>query len=171
MLRRAVWAAVREVALSVEHVGSTAVPGLAAKPIIDIDVVVDSRDKVPEAIARLGALGYVHRGNLGIEDRDAFTSPEGLPAHHLYVCLQGSAALANHLALRDFLRCDAAAAAEYGRIKKRLAAQFPGDIESYISGKTDCILAILRSAGFPESVLQAIGSVQPQGNSAPRPQV
>lgn len=124
-LRRAVWAAVHDVALSVEHVGSTAIPGLAAKPVIDIDVVVASHDKVPETIARLGALGYVHQGNLGIKDREAFRSPEGLPAHHLYVCWAGSDALANHLALRDFLRRDPLAAAEYGRIKKQLAAQFP----------------------------------------------
>jgi len=156
VLRRAVWTAVRDIALSVEHVGSTAVPGLAAKPIIDMDVIVASHGKVPEAIVRLGALGYVHRGNLGIEDREAFGSPEGLPAHHLYVCIQGSAALANHLALRDFLRHNPTAAAEYGSLKKQLAAEFPSDVDSYIAGKTDYILTVLRNAGFPEPWLQAI---------------
>jgi GrpB-like predicted nucleotidyltransferase (UPF0157 family) len=155
-LRRPVWAAVRDVALSVEHVGSTAVPGLAAKPVIDIDVVVASRNKVKEAIWRLGALGYVHRGNLGVEDREAFKSPAGLPAHHLYVCLQGSAALANHRALRDFLRREPVAAAEYGRIKKQLAAEFPGDMDSYIARKTAYILTVLRDAELPDSVLQTI---------------
>lgn len=155
-LRRAVWPAVRDVALAIEHVGSTAVAGLAAKPIIDMDVVVAARDRMPEAIARLGVLGYVHRGNLGIEDREAFTAPVPSPAHHLYVCLQGSAALANHLALRDFLRRDRAAAAEYGRIKKQLAARFPTDMASYIAGKTDYILAVLRRMEFSESTLQSI---------------
>jgi GrpB-like predicted nucleotidyltransferase (UPF0157 family) len=155
-LRRPVWAAVRDVALSVEHVGSTAVPGLAAKPIIDMDVVVASSDCIPEAIERLATLGYVHHGNLGIEDREAFASPQGLPGHHLYVCPKDSAALANHLALRDCLRRDPVAVAEYGRIKKRLAVQFPNDVESYIAGKTDFILTVLRHAGFPESVLRTI---------------
>jgi GrpB-like predicted nucleotidyltransferase (UPF0157 family) len=158
-LRRPVWAAVRDVAVSVEHVGSTAVPGLAAKPIIDMDVVARSSANLSEAIKRLATLGYVHRGNLGIEDREAFESPHGLPAHHLYVCLEGSAALANHLTLRDFLRRDAVAATEYGRIKKQLAARFPGDIDSYIAGKTDFILTALRNAGFPDPVLRAIRDV------------
>lgn len=155
-LRRPVWAALQDVAVSVEHVGSTAVPGLAAKPIIDMDVVVASSDNVSAAIEKLAILGYVHRGNLGIADREAFESPQGLPAHHLYVCLQGSAALANHLALRDFLRRDSAAAAEYGRIKKQLAARFPADIDRYIDGKTDFILTVLRNTGFTESALRTI---------------
>ncbi len=142
--------------MSVEHVGSTAVPGLAAKPIIDMDVVVASSDKLPEAIERLASLGYVHRGNLGIDGREAFDSPRGLPAHHLYVCLRESAALANHLALRDFLRHDSVAVAEYGRIKRQLAERFPNDIDGYVAGKTDFILTVLRGAGFPETVLRAI---------------
>jgi GrpB-like predicted nucleotidyltransferase (UPF0157 family) len=156
VLRRPVWAVVRDVAVSVEHVGSTAVPGLAAKPIIDMDVVVASSDNLSEAIERLAILGYVHRGSLGIDDREAFDSPQELPAHHLYVCARESAALANHLALRDFLRRDSVAVAEYSRIKRQLAARFPDDIESYIAGKTDFILTVLRNAGFRESVLRTI---------------
>jgi GrpB-like predicted nucleotidyltransferase (UPF0157 family) len=156
VLRRPVWAAVRDVAVSVEHVGSTAVPGLAAKPIIDMDVIVASSDSLPEAIGRLATLGYIYRGNLGIDDREAFDSPQGLPAHHLYVCPEESVALANHLALRDFLRRDAVAVAEYSRIKRQLAARFPDDIDSYITGKTDFILTVLRNAGFRESVLRTI---------------
>ena len=147
-LRRPVWAAVRDVALAIEHVGSTAVPGLAAKPVIDMDVVVASSNSMSEAIEKLATLGYIHQGNLGIQDREAFESPRELPAHHLYLCPQSSAALANHLALRDLLRRDSAAVAEYGRIKKELAARFPADIEGYIAGKTDFILAVLRNAGF-----------------------
>src|ERR1700740_2427681 len=67
--------AVSDVAVAIEHVGSTAVPGLAAKPIIDIDVVIPSREEVPAMVTRLTALGYEHRGNLGIEDREAFCAP------------------------------------------------------------------------------------------------
>jgi GrpB-like predicted nucleotidyltransferase (UPF0157 family) len=155
-LRAPVWAAVRDIAVSVEHVGSTAVPGLAAKPIIDMDVVVASSVGMSEAIGRLAALGYDHRGNLGIEDREAFKSPQELPAHHLYVCLQGSTALANHLSLRDFLRRDPASVARYSRIKKLLATRFPEDIDSYIAGKTEFILTALREMGLRESELKTI---------------
>lgn len=156
-LRAPVWAAVRDIAISVQHVGSTAVPGLAAKPIIDMDVIVASSEKMSEAIQRLAVLGYDHRGNLGIEDREAFKSPQELPAHHLYVCLQGSTALANHLALRDFLRRDPVSVAQYSRIKRQLAARFPEDIDSYIVGKTEFILAVLRETGLRESELKTIG--------------
>jgi GrpB-like predicted nucleotidyltransferase (UPF0157 family) len=65
-LQLPIWEALRGVALSVEHVGSTSVPGLAAKPIIDIDAIVLSRADMPATIERLAALGYVHCGNLGI---------------------------------------------------------------------------------------------------------
>ena len=146
-LRAPVWEAVRDVAITVEHVGSTAVPGLAAKPIIDIDVIVPTRAEIPAVIDRLAAIGYVHQGNLGIEDREAFKSAAGLPAHHLYVCVRGSAALTNHLALRDYLRGHPDRAVAYGQLKKQLAAEFPTDIDRYVAGKTDFVLAALRAAG------------------------
>jgi GrpB-like predicted nucleotidyltransferase (UPF0157 family) len=155
-LRLPIWDALRGVALSVEHVGSTSVPGLAAKPIIDIDAVVPSRADMPATIERLAALGYVHCGNLGIEDREAFDNPAGLPAHHLYACVQGSIALANHLLLRDCLRRDPSAAAAYGQLKRRLAEQFPTDVEGYVSGKTEVLLDLLRRAGVPDTDLLAI---------------
>jgi GrpB-like predicted nucleotidyltransferase (UPF0157 family) len=155
-LQLPIWEALRGVALSVEHVGSTSVPGLAAKPIIDIDAIVPSRADMPVTIERLAALGYVHCGNLGIEDREAFENPAGLPAHHLYACVQGSVALVNHLSLRDCLRRDPSAAAAYGQLKKQLAEQFPTDVEGYMSGKTEFLLDLLRSAGVPHTDLLTI---------------
>src|SRR6516165_10752214 len=85
-LRVPVVAALGDLVIVVEHIGSTAVPGLAAKPIIDMDVVVPSVADIPEAIGRLATLGYVHRGDLGIAGREAFTAPAGTPRHHLYMC-------------------------------------------------------------------------------------
>lgn len=155
-LRDPIVQALTGVALAVEHVGGTSVPGLASKPIIDIDIVVFSKTDLRVAIEKLAPLGYVHRGNLGIEDREAFESPAHLPAHHLYVSVQGSAALANHLAIRDHLRRNQAAAAAYGRLKKQLVERFPMDIDSYIAGKTDFLLGILQGAGFPELALREI---------------
>jgi GrpB-like predicted nucleotidyltransferase (UPF0157 family)/streptomycin 6-kinase len=152
-LRARVWGAVADVALSVEHVGSTSVPGLAAKPIIDISIVVRERADVPLVVARLAPLGYVHRGDLGIEDRDAFDSPIDLPKHHLYACVQGGVGLQNQLAVRDYLRAHPEAAVEYGALKKRLAREFPHDIGGYVAGKTDFLLGILRAAGLPAEAL------------------
>src|SRR5689334_4395940 len=100
-LRARTWSVVGDFALGIEHIGSTSVPGLAAKPIIDMCVVVPSAEQVSLSIERLATLGYVHRGDLGVEGREAFWSPQQLPAHHLYVCPKGNLGLMNPLALRD----------------------------------------------------------------------
>jgi GrpB-like predicted nucleotidyltransferase (UPF0157 family) len=155
-LRSAIWPSVKGVATAVEHVGSTSVPGLAAKPIIDISVVVPAESDVPAGIERLSSLGYVHRGNLGVAGREAFTSPSASPAHHLYLCPSDSLALANHLAVRDYLRAHPDVAGEYGRLKKELAARFAEDIDGYVDGKTDRIVRILKAAGFRRNELEAI---------------
>jgi GrpB-like predicted nucleotidyltransferase (UPF0157 family) len=139
-LRSRIWPALRDVALSVEHVGSTSVPGLPAKPIIDISIVVPERSDVQAGISRLATLGYVHRGDLGVEGREAFANPDGLPIHNLYLCPRDSVALANHLAIRTYLRTDPEAAREYGELKKQLAERFPHDIDGYIDGKTTMLL-------------------------------
>ena len=155
-LRTHVGSVLHDVALTVEHVGSTSVPGLAAKPIIDMSVIVASKREVPLAIARLATLGYEHLGNRGIEDREAFRHPEGWLAHHLYVCPQGSLAVQNHLAVRDYLRTHPETAQEYGELKKRLAQEFPNDIESYVDGKTNLVLEVLREQGIATEQLVAI---------------
>ncbi len=155
-LRSHVWPVLRECALSIEHVGSTAVPGLAAKPIIDMTVVVASRDDVPRAIAGLETLGYVHRGNLGIKGREAFEAPADLPAHHLYVCHADSLALRNHLAVRDYLRSHPDTARRYGTLKRELAETFHDDVDRYVAGKTEFIMGILREAGFSAEQLASI---------------
>lgn len=142
-------------ATAVEHVGSTAVPGLAAKPVIDLDVVVRP-DDVPEAIARLSKMGYAHRGDLGVTGREAFHPPQGTPDHHLYLCPQGSAALANHLAVRDHLRTHPEDARAYGELKRRLAREFPQDGAAYLRGKTSFLLRILASAGFDQTLLDEV---------------
>lgn len=155
-LRNFVWPAVKEVALTIEHVGSTAVPGLAAKPIIDMSVVVEARGDVPAAIAGLATLGYVHRGDLGIEGREAFDAPADLPDHHLYVCPAGSLALRNHIAVCDYLRAHPAAARQYGALKRRLAVAFHDDIDGYVAGKTAFIVGILHEMGFSAEQMASI---------------
>lgn len=151
-----IWPLVADFASSIEHVGSTSVPGLAAKPVIDMSVVVGSEAEVRLAIDRLATVGYLHRGNLGIEGREAFHSPAGSPTHHLYVCLEGSLGLQNHLAVRNYLRAHPEMAQAYGELKKKLAREFPSDIETYIEGKTDLLLGVLREAGLHPDRLKTI---------------
>src|SRR4051812_20326850 len=155
-LRARLWAALAEVAIRIEHVGSTSVPGLAAKPIIDLTVVVAARSDVQAAIARLAGLGYRHQGNLGIDDRDAFDHPVDLPRHNLYVCPDGATSLVNQVTFRDVLRTQPDVSRRYGELKRRLAAECPDDIESYVAGKTDFILDALRSAGLRSDQLASI---------------
>ena len=158
-LRDRIWPSICDVAVGIEHVGSTAVKGLASKPIIDLDVVIFSRSDMPLVVTRLGRLGYEHRGNLGIEDRDAFRTAANQPAHNLYVCPQDSVALRNHIALRDHLRAHPSDAMTYASLKEQLAERHDHDIDRYVEGKTDFILSILARYDFSADRLESIRSV------------
>lgn len=139
--------------IAIEHVGSTSVPNLAAKPIIDMDVVVRAED-VPAAIEVLERHGYRHEGDLGIEAREAFRWPAEGPEHHLYVCPEGSAAFAQHIALRDYLRKHPDAACEYAELKRRLAEQYWDDRTKYQEAKADfvdCLYGAAKRAGETDS--------------------
>jgi len=146
---------VEDIALAIEHIGSTSVPGLCAKPVIDIDIVVTASDR-DAAIARLATAGYRHVGDLGVAERDAFAHAFE-PPHNLYVCLSASVSLRNHLVLRQALRADAALAQTYGSLKRVLAERHPNDVDAYVAGKSELILAILRSSKeFAEGELDEI---------------
>jgi GrpB-like predicted nucleotidyltransferase (UPF0157 family) len=145
-LAQPVRAALAELGAQVEHVGSTSVPGLAAKPIIDIDVVVRSADDVPSAIERLRQLGYVYQGDKGIRGREAFMWPRGARPHHLYVVVDGNAPHADHVDFRDYLRESPTAAKEYAFLKTSLADQHRDDSLAYTEAKTEFITGVLRAA-------------------------
>jgi GrpB-like predicted nucleotidyltransferase (UPF0157 family) len=164
LLRDHIWPAVNHLATAIEHVGSTSVPGLAAKPVIDMDIVIPSGTALPPMIAALRTLGYEHRGNLGIEDREAFLAAEDRPKHNLYACPSDSLALRNHLSLRDHLRTHPSDAADYARLKIGLAEKFPGDMDRYIEAKTNFILSILARDGFSTGPLESIR----RANQAPK---
>ena len=131
----------------IEHAGSTSVPGLPAKPVIDIDVVIPSRADLPDAISRLAALGYAHQGDLGITSRESFRQPEDTPRHNLYVCAEDSPELHRHLAFRDYLRTHPDDARRYAELKRELAARHVSDIDGYVNGKADFIKSVLQKAG------------------------
>jgi GrpB-like predicted nucleotidyltransferase (UPF0157 family) len=155
-LREPLWQAVHDIALRIEHVGSTSVPGLAAKAVIDLVVVVPSTVEVPLASARICSLGYEDVGDLGIPDRTAFRYANHPLPHHLYVCPAGSPALANHLAFRDRLRARPDIATEYAGLKRALAQSFPNDGNAYSRAKTGFVIGVLREVGFSEAALAAI---------------
>lgn len=142
-LRLRTMKALGPVALSVEHIGSTAVPGLAAKPVIDIDVVVRSLDDIPEAVQRLAVIGYEHEGDGGIDGREVFRWPAGEPRHHLYVVVDGSAPHLEHLAFRDRLRSSPLEADDYGEIKKQLARAHGVNRTAYTDAKGKFIERVL----------------------------
>jgi GrpB-like predicted nucleotidyltransferase (UPF0157 family) len=142
-LRNRAQQALGEVAVGIEHVGSTAVPGLPAKDLVDIVAIIESDDHMPEAIARLEEIGYQARGSLGVEGREVFLWPEGEKRHHLYVSPTTSAELQAQLAFRDLLRSDSALAHDYVALKRELAIRHRGDRVAYTDGKTAFIEAAL----------------------------
>ena len=150
----------------IQHVGSTSVPGLAAKPIIDIDLVIRSKSELQPVVEVLQVLGYRHEGEMGIPGRDAFSRPgvfipddgKGTvwPDHHLYCCPEDSFSFQNHIRFRDFLRQHPQIIAEYSELKKRLANEYPFDIDKYVELKTPFITGILAQEGFSKSAITAI---------------
>ena len=148
----------KELFLFIEHVGSTSIPGIKAKPVIDIDVVIERVDILSSIIPRLERLGYVYKGDLGIRGREAFWQPsckvpigdmDSLwPSHHLYVCQRGIESLQNHLLFRDYLRAHPEEAREYSVLKENLIGSVNDDIDLYVEGKSEFISNILRKCGF-----------------------
>lgn len=133
--------AVKDIIISIEHIGSTSVEGLSAKPIIDIDVVIKDYSVFENIVERLVSLGYIHEGNLGVKDREAFDykGDTDLPKHHLYVCPEFSSELKRHIAFRDFLRNNPEAMLKYSKTKEDGATLYSDSIDDYIAYKSPCI--------------------------------
>lgn len=144
--------------LGIEHVGSTAVPGLAAKPVLDIDIVV-TRPAVPLAIAALEKSGYIYYGTWGIPDRHALRKARQDPTVNLYVCVEGSLSLRNHLSVRDLLRTDETLREEYGAVKMDLATKEWDNVNAYSVAKNEIVGKLLARAGMGEKELADIESV------------
>ena len=149
-IRQELASALGGLAIAIEHVGSTSVEGLSAKPCIDIDVVMPDYAVFPQIVERLAAIGYTHEGDLGIPGREAFcyTGKPHLRLHHLYVCPADSEELRRHLVFRDFLRTHPEAVERYSACKEDAARRFPEDIEGYMACKGPCIEALYKRCGL-----------------------
>lgn len=143
--------------LAIEHVGSTSVPGLWAKPIIDIDIVV-AEENYQAAISALENYGYGSMGDLGIEGRWAFDAANAPYETNTYVVRSESLALRNHLAVREVLRSNPKLRDEYGAVKRKLAKE-TSDIAVYIDGKTDLLQRILKLGGLNDKELDDIADI------------
>lgn len=140
---------VNDVTIGIEHIGSTSVEGLSAKPIIDIDIVIKDYSVFNTVVERLATLDYIHEGNLGIKDREAFDYKGNmdLPKHHLYVCPEFSLELHRHIAFRDYLRNNSDSVLKYSKVKEEGAKLFPDSIDDYIKYKSPCIEEIYKKCG------------------------
>ena len=127
--------------IGIEHVGSTSVEGMSAKPCIDLDVIIRDYSIFGDVVSKLEAIGYFHEGDLGIQDREAFGYGDKphLMKHHLYVCPGQSTELHRHITFRNYLRSHPEAVKKYNSVKERGALLFPDDIDRYMAYKSPCI--------------------------------
>ena len=149
-IKREIECAIGNLIVCIEHVGSTSVEGLSAKPCIDIDIIIKDYSVFDSVVKKLETIGYIHEGNLGIPDREAFkySNKPHLQKHHLYVCPQYSEELRRHITFRDFLRTSPESVKKYSSIKKAAAKLFPDDIDKYMQYKSPCIEELYSLCGL-----------------------
>lgn len=155
-------AALIDLPVSIEHIGSTAVPGLAAKPIIDMDIVMQEHKAFDTIKERLATIGYSHHGNQGIPGREVFKRAATAAvqevldrvAHHLYVCPANSEELRRHLRFRDYLRTHEAARMEYEQLKYAIAEEANQDRKQYAALKE------IKATAFINNILEKAGHHQ-----------
>ncbi|WP_372699697.1 GrpB family protein [Arthrobacter sp. JSM 101049] len=130
---------------AVEHVDSTAVPGLAAKPVLDMHVIVDRR-LLGGPSNSLELAGYRHRGDLGPLDRETFLAPNDRSRRNVYVCVAGTLHVRNHLAARDVLRIHPGLRERFSAVKLALAEEPEMGIDRYTAGKSAILQEFLAAS-------------------------
>jgi GrpB-like predicted nucleotidyltransferase (UPF0157 family) len=139
--------AIGEHVVAIEHVGSTAICGLSAKPIIDIAAAVPKAANAQRCVRPLENVGYQYRGENGIAGRYYFVKGEPR-THHLHMVEVGSDLWKNHLLFRDYVRKHPEVAEEYERLKGDLAIKYERDREAYTEGKSRFIEEVLKRTGM-----------------------
>lgn len=134
-------------AVRIEHVGSTAVAGLVAKPVIDLQISVNEESTFVPAGAQLSAAGYAHIPVEGFEDYPFYRRrDEAGQVMHVHLCVAGSLHEHRHLAVRDYLRSSEEARTAYGELKLQLVARHNGDRASYLAGKDEFVRGLEKAA-------------------------
>lgn len=135
-------------AVHIHHIGSTSIPNIYAKPVIDLLVEVNDLDQVDGCNPAMAALGYGAMGAYGIPERRYFRrdNAEGVRTHHVHAFLVGSPEVVRHLAFRDFMMAHPDCAQQYSKLKRDLAAQHPHDIDGYMDGKDAFVKAMEQRA-------------------------
>jgi GrpB-like predicted nucleotidyltransferase (UPF0157 family) len=134
------------VVAEVHHIGSTAIPGLAAKPKIDIDVVLIPDAVIADAAERLKPFDYEHHGDVYQDGMWCLTKSHGSFGERLYLCAPGNRVHLDRMRFRDWLRARPNTASAYGELKERLAAEAAGDWARYTRGKSAFVAEVLERA-------------------------
>lgn len=123
--------------VTIHHIGSTAVPGIYAKPIIDFLIEVKEIELVERQTSAIEQLGYEAMGEFGLVGRRYFRkeNPSGIRTHHVHIYQTNSPDIKRHVAFRDYLIAHPQIAKQYSQLKQELAQKYPHDIEAYMDGK------------------------------------
>lgn len=151
-LRQRLVSIVGELPVAIEHVGSTSVPGLLAKPIIDIDMTAASDEDLELLVNRLTSNGYANEGDLGIPGRIALRASDLSIPHHLYLMRQDHREFRRHILFRDYLRANPGTAKAYQAIKTEAANQFRHDRVAYTQSKSEFIESVLKKCGRQQEI-------------------
>jgi len=147
-IREYLWPYIKDNALDIIHIGSTSVTGLAARPKIDLNIIIDSYDNFPLIVEKLKNLGYEHIGDGGIPTRECFIGGlrEPFMDYNMYVYQKDSRVLDAQILFRDYLRHSTGARDEYAALKLLLAEKYRHDIKAYVDGKHEFIINIVMKA-------------------------
>ncbi len=133
--------------VAIHHIGSTAIPHIYAKPIIDILVAVQTIERIDNFNPTMRQAGYIPKGEAGVPGRRFFIKgTEDLRTHHVHIYQQGHLDIARHLNFRDYLIAHPDQAKAYSDLKQSLSQQFAWDIDSYMAGKDGLIKELERQA-------------------------
>lgn len=143
---RLLYSLLDEIAIDIQHVGSTSIEGLDSKPIIDIAIGVKSLDDLDKFRRLLEGIGYQFRGDVGAEGRMFAKGSEDLRTHYLHIEILNGELWKNHIYFRDYLRLNKKSVEEYSRLKKDLALKYADDRGSYTNAKNEFIKSILKKA-------------------------
>lgn len=142
-----------EILAGIEHIGSTSIAGIAAKPFLDLMPGVRTFEDGFKLVAPLESLGYESRGEFGIQGRHYFTKfvegDEHVWKHNVHAYATDHIEWARHLVFRDALRADSALRDEYELVKRELAARFPDDVDAYAMAKSDFVERVIAAHGGP----------------------